>query len=409
MSWTPPDRPQFVEQLIAWGEAVGGAANLVCLEVDELLETARRGLGLDDFGEDGWRPHYEAFTRSLAEDSDLHLVGRLLARTEILRTLRNRLQLTRLWQTQPSLLDAPVDAPVFIVGGARTGTSILFELMAADPATRSPAMWEMHHPVEALRGDDLSEVAHRFELSFPSLQPEYATMHANSGHAPNECIYITMLSFLSDVFGSQYGAIGYQRHLAKADHRLAYETHRKVLQTLQARPGPKRWLLKAPSHQARLRTLFDVYPDARVIRTHRDPLASFPSMLNLTGTLMWMRCNRVDLAHAARAIPAAFADLYRREIDDRASGALPDDRFIDVQFADVVRDPVATIGRIHDTLHWPWPEAARRAVADAARRRPRGADGAHRYTLESTGLDAAALREQFRFYLDHYDIPAEGG
>jgi len=409
VSWTPPERPEWVDRLIAYGDAVGGADGLVSLGGEELLECARSSTGLENFGEDGWRAHYDVLIESLARDADLHLVGRLLARTEILRTLRNRLQLAALWTERPQLLEADVEAPVFIVGGARTGTSILFELMAHDPMTRSPTMWEMHHPVEALRGEDLSAVAHRFELSFPSIQPQYATMHANSGHAPNECIFMTMLSFLSDVWGSQYGALGYQRHLARADHHLAYATHRRFLQTLQARPGPRRWLLKAPSHQTQLRTLFDIYPGARVIRTHRDPLQSFPSMLNLTGTLLWMRCNHVDLAPLARAIPAAFAALFRQEIEDRASGDLPDDRFIDVQFEDVVRDPAGTIGRIHERLGWSYPFETRDAIATVAVNRPRGAQGAHRYTPESTGLDAEELREQFRFYLEHYDIPCEGG
>jgi hypothetical protein len=232
-------------------------------------------------------------------------------------------------------------------------------------------------------------------------------MHQNSGHQPNECIFMTMLSFLSDVWGSQYGALGYQRHLARADHHLAYETHRRVLQTLQSREGPRRWLLKAPSHQSQLRTLFDVYPDARVIRTHRDPLESFPSMLSLTGTLLWMRCNHVDLAPLARAIPAAFAALYRQEIDDRASGALPDDRFIDVHFRDVVRDPADTIGRIYERLGWPYPATTRDEIARYAETRRRGARGVHRYSLEGTGLDVEAESARFAFYLEHYDIAAE--
>jgi hypothetical protein len=396
-----------VEQLIAYGDAVGGAQQLVSLDGGELQDCAGESTGLRDFGEDGWRAHYDVFIESLERDSDLHLVGRLLARTEILRSLRNRLLLTQVWRERPELLEAPIEAPVFIVGGARTGTSILFELMACDAATRSPAMWEMQHPVEALRGEDWSAVSHRFELSFPSIQPQYATMHRNSGHQPNECIFMTMLSFLSDVWGSQYGASTYQRHLARADPHLAYQTHRRFLQTLQGRAGPRRWLLKAPSHQFQLRTLFDVYPDARVIRTHRDPLASLPSMLSLTGTLLWMRCQHVDLAPLARTLPAALAAAYRREIDDRASGALPDERFIDVQFGDVVRDPAGTIGRIYQQLGWPHPPETRDAIARHAASRPRAAHGEHRYSLEGTGLEMEAEAERFRFYLDRYGVPRE--
>jgi hypothetical protein len=408
MAWTPPERPSWVTRLNAHAEELGGADRLVSLDAEELLASARASVGLDDFGGEGWRTHYDAFLASLATESDLHLVGRILARTDLLRTLRNRLLLAELWKQQPTLLDERVTEPVFIVGGARTGTSILFELMATDPASRCPAMWEMKHPVEAVRGEDWSEVSDEVETFHHLLQPEYETMHANSGHLPNECIFITMHEFLSDVWGSQYGVPGYQRYLGRADHRPAYRYHRRFLQTLQSRGPSRRWLLKAPSHQSQLRALFDVYPDARIIRTHRDPLKSLPSMLNLTGTLLWMRCNHVDMDFAAKVIPAASAALFQQEIDDRASGALPDEQFIDVHFSDIVRDPVATIGTLYDQLGWDYPESTRDAIATYAREKPKGARGVHHYTPESTGLDPEVESERFRFYMDHYGIPREG-
>ena len=117
-----------------------------------------------------------------------------------------------------------------------------------------------------------------------------------------------------------------------SDQRPAYRYHRRFLQTLQSRGGPRRWLLKAPSHLFQLRTLFDVYPDALIIRTHRDPLETLPSAISLMGTLKWMRCREVDMSTAAALLPAGFAYVYEREIEWRESGVLPDDRFVDVLF-----------------------------------------------------------------------------
>lgn len=407
MGWTPPPRPAWVDKLDAYGASLGGAEHLVGLDGDELLATARASTGLDDFGDGAWRTHFEAFLAALHAESDLHLVGRILVRTELLRTLRNRLRLTQLWRERPAILAGPVEAPVFIVGGARTGTSILFELMASDAGTRSPAMWEMQHPVEAVRGEDWSETSDRVETFHHLLQPEYETMHANSGHLPNECIFITMHEFLSDVWGSQYVVPSYQVHLAKSDHRPAYRFHRRFLQTLGSGDDRPRWLLKAPSHQSQLRALFEVYPDARIIRTHRDPLKSFPSMLDLLGTLLWMRCRNVDLAPAARAIPAAFAAVWRQEIEDRKTGRLPDAQFIDVHFDDVVRDPLATVEGIYARLGWPFDADARESIAAYARRKPKDSRGAHRYSLDGAGLDPAQEAERFRFYMDHYGVRRE--
>ena len=410
-SWLPPARPAWVERLIAHGEAVGGAENLVSLEAQELLATARRSTGLDDFGgsEGAWQSHFERLLRALHEESDLHLAGRILVRSELLRTLRNRLRLAALWHERPALLDAPVPAPVFIVGAARSGTSILHELLACDPATRTPAMWEMQHPVEAVTGsgDDRAEIADRTERFWADLQPEYETMHQNSGRLPNECIFITLHEFLSDHWGGCHVVPGYEAHLARADHVPAYRLHRRFLQTLQGKAGPQRWLLKAPSHLSQLRALFTVYPDAWIVRTHRDPASTLPSMIDLLGTLKWMRCARVDMTRAARVLPAAFEALFAREIEDRASGALPGARFIDVHFRKLVADPAGTVAHIYDRLGWPFPAETRAAVATYAARKPRGARGAHRYSAESTGLDPADLRERFAFYREHYGIEEE--
>ena len=159
-----------------------------------------------------------------------------------------------------------------MVGAPRTGTSILHELLACDPETRAPAMWEMLHPVESLAGADALPVADATVQLWHDLQPEYETMHANSGALPNECIFITMNEFLSDQWSGCHVVPTYDAHLRRADHRDAYRFHRKVLQTLQQRARGRRWVLKAPSHLGQLRALFAVYPEARIVHIHRDPL-----------------------------------------------------------------------------------------------------------------------------------------
>jgi len=405
--WRPPPRPAWVERLNAHGAAVGDAASLVSLDPDELLDTAARGTGLADFGGESWRTHYDVLLDALARESQLHLAGRLVTRTELLRTLRNRLELADLWKRRPGILETPVAPPVFVVGSPRSGTSILHELLALDPASRAPALWEMEHPVSALEGDGLRPVADRVATFWHDLQPEYETMHTNAGDLPNECIYITLHAFLSDHWGGVHVVPGYDRHLARADHRPAYRYHRRFLQTLQQRASGERWLLKAPSHLFQLRALFDVYPEARIVQTHRDPLRTLPSALSLLGTLKWMRCENVDLSGAAAHLPRGTAHVYRAEIEARADGTLPDDRFVDVCYADLVADPAGTVERLYARLGWAFPERLRDAVAAYAAAKPRGARGAHRYELAEMGLDAATERERFAFYRERFDVPVE--
>lgn len=407
MSWTPPKRPTWVERLIEHGEAAGGAENLVSLEAESLLQAARRATGLADFGEGDWRTHFDVLVRSLEEESKLHLVGRTIVRTELVLALGNRLGLADLWKRRPEILDEPVDAPVFIVGSPRSGTSILHELMACDPASRCPAMWEMQRPIDAIEGRDRGQSIDHLVRFWHDVQPEYETMHENSGFLPNECIYLTLPEFLSVHWSGNHVVPSYERHLQATDERDAYRYHRRFLQSLQSGGGSRRWLLKAPSHLFTLPELLDVYPDARIIRTHRDPLKTLPSAISLMGTIKWIRCREVDMSAAASLVPAGYAYIFQKEIEGRQSGALPDDRFIDVHFDDVVRDPVGTVGAVYQRLGWEYTAEARERVGSYAEAKPKGSRGVHRYSLSEVGLDATTERERFAFYTRHFGVREE--
>jgi hypothetical protein len=328
-------------------------------------------------------------------------------RTEIIRALINRLKLAELWKQRPDIVSDDVNAPVFIVGSPRSGTSILHELMAQDPASRVPLMWEMNHPVESLDGSEVAESADMLQQFWHNLQPEYETMHANSGYLPNECIFITVHEFLSDHWGGNHNVPTYDRYLQQSDQRSAYRYHKEFLKTLQQRGESKRWLLKAPSHIFQMKALFDVYPDALIVRTHRDPLKTLASSLSLMGTLKWMRCNEVDMSKVPAQLAFGYAYVYQREIEQRANGELPDSQFIDVNFEDIVRDPVTTLESVYSKLGWSIDDDIRERVGTYAKNKPKGSRGAHAYSLEDTGLDADEERERYRFYMEQYGVPVE--
>lgn len=405
--WQPPPRPRWLERLNAHAAAVGGGSRLISLEPEELLRTARDSTGLDDFGGGAWQLHFEVLLTALERESELHAAGRLLARTEILRSLRNRLQLSALWAARPEILAAEMPPITFIVGSPRSGTSILHELLACDPAHRAPSMWEMLHPVAALQGDEMRAVGDATTQFWHDLQPEYQAMHANSGDLPNECIFITMNDFLSDAWGGPHVVPSYEIHLVTSDHRPTYEFHRAFLQTLQTRRSGERWLLKAPSHLAQLRTLFAVYPRARVIQTHRDPLKTIPSTLSLLGTLKWMRCERVDIAALAPLIARGQASAFEREIAQRADGTLPDEQFVDIRYADLIAEPLGTIEYLYDRLGWSLEPGVLRAMHDYLRGKPKGSRGAHVYSMEQMGLDSAAELRRYAAYIERFRVPEE--
>ncbi|MBL8775512.1 MAG: sulfotransferase [Acidimicrobiales bacterium] len=391
---------------------MGGADFLLSLDPDDLLAAARASTGLDDFGGDSWRPHFDVLVAALEHEARLTTVGRLLARTELLRALRQRLLLAHRWADDPSILATPVVAPVFVVGTGRSGTSILHELLALDPANRVPLTWELLHPGEAVGTEDEQAAARRagdeVHRAWADFQPAYATMHHNAGDEPNECILATMLEFLSDQWGGTYEVPTYSGHLVSADQTEAYRYHRRVLQTLERRaPAGAGWVCKAPSHLSQLRTLFAVYPDARVIQLHRDPLKTVPSTVSLMGTIRSMRCEQVDVDGLAPLISLGYSLMLDDTLDARASGALPDGQFVDVRYADLMASPAATVLDVYERLDRPVPEGLGGAVERHLAERPKGAHGEHRYSLTDFGLDPTAERARFSRYQARYDVPDE--
>ena len=410
MSSKSAQRPDWLRRLISHGAAVGGAQRLVSLDPAEILEKAIASTGgLDDFGDGDWRHWYELLVDALENEASLHVVGRLLVRFDLLRCLRNRLLLTDLWKRRPEILASPLLPPSFVVGMARSGTSILSELLSLDPDARCPAMWEILHPVEASADDALRRAGDDETVLMEDLAPEYATMHQNSGDLPNECIFIWMNTFISDQWGGMHVVPSYSQALPRADYVAVYRFHEKVLKTLQQRGsgGCSRWGLKAPSHLPLQEQLFSVYPEARVIRIHRDPLKSLPSTLNLMATLKRMRCDEVDSEGSGESLASGHAHMFQREIELREAGRIPEDRIVDVRYCDLMRDLPGTIRRIYERANWELRDDVLARMQDYVSQRPRGSHGAHDYSLEAAGLERDRERARFRFYCERFDLPEE--
>jgi hypothetical protein len=299
------------------------------------------------------------------------------------------------------------------VGTGRSGTSILHELLALDPASRTPATWELLFPADAAGPDAATarRLGHQVHAFWGDLQPGYESMHHNDGDEPNECIFLTMFEFLSDQWAGTYEVPSYATYLVHTDQVDAYRYHRRVLQTLShhhpSTPPATRWVLKAPSHLSQLRTLFAVYPDARVIQLHRDPLKTVPSTISLMGTIKSMRSDHVNVDALAPWVSLGYGMMLDATIDARASGDLPDDQFVDVRYADLMTDAAGTVDRIYEQLAIERPHAFGDTVTGYLAARPKDARGAHRYSLADTGLDPVAERARFRRYQAEYGVPDE--
>jgi hypothetical protein len=405
--WRPGPRPDWVQALHTIADPAW-----IRLDADELLAEASARSGLSDFGGDDFLEPYRIFVRALDAEAQLHALGRLIARSDVVNWLENRLQLAEWRKRRPEIARERVAAPIFITGLPRTGTSILHELLAQDPAHRVPLHWEVRHPCpppeRGAEDDRRVARAERQVQLWNHVVPEYRAMHELGARLPVECIQLTAHSFRSEELMGRHQVPSYAAWYAGCDLAPAYRFHKAMLQHLQSRHRRERWVLKAPSHLPALATLFAVYPDARVVLTHRDPLKILPSVASILYSTAYVRSDAVD----PKAMLGWFTGETCRGLLDgmtalRASGAAAPHQFHDLRYADLVARPLETIGALYDAFGLRLSGEAEARMRAYLAAKPKGKHGAHRYDFAATGFDRAAERERFRPYQERYGVPSE--
>ena len=408
--WTPPPHPEWLAAM----NREGGYFNLqavVPLDEESLLQHAMRATGLDDFGDELWRQPYQVLIKSLEEEAQLTLMGRLMARSDIMLWLGTRLRVTDTLKSFPEIRDEQVIAPMVIVGLPRSGTSILFELLSQDPEVGVPLMWEALQPcpppeAATYTTDPRIAQAHHLFTQWNRVAPEFASMHEMRGDIPAECGLLMAGTFISDHIASLHQTHSYSAFCVETDFRPVYEYHKTILQILQWRNPRTRWLLKAPEHQVHLDTLLQVYPDARIVQTHRDPIVCMESTTSLMGTLYYMRSDQPFNAQLFDNIIMGEATAQRLEhvIRQREQGIVPAANITDSRYQDLMDDPLGCIARIYAHFDMPLTDATRQRMQQYLRDKPKGKFGAHRYEV-----NAARSRERpmFRRYQALYNVPDE--
>jgi hypothetical protein len=197
----------------------------------------------------------------------------------------------------------------------------------------------------------------------------------------------------------------YSAWLDTADHLSAYRHHRRVLQVLQHGGVRGCWTLKSPHHALALEALTRVYPDARLVMLHRDPAVLCGSVCSLIRTLSATFSDADHRVWIGRRWPAVLEQCVDRVTAFRA--AYPDHPIIDVQYADLVRNPVGTVAAIYTEAGRSLEEGAASAMAAYLAANPKGKYGAHRYDLAEFGLDTLEVRDRFAGYIDRYGVAVE--
>ncbi len=400
------ERPDWVRRLNAMAEATGGARELIPLDAGALIDSARATTGIAGFGDVGdgdWEGRLRALIASI-NASDLTVVGRLMTREELLRCLRTRLCLGAERKADPAVADEQIVAPVVVTGPARSGTTILFELLALDAGLRSPIATDVLHPALPASVDTATRRAmtESEQELWADVQPEFAAIHELRADLPVECITICAPSFA----GSHWSMVLDDPGDWVPDPVADFAFHKAVLQSVQHGKPAKQWLLKTPAYLFMFDDLLTAYPDASVVFTHRDPARTMPSTVSTTAMVRWIRSDNVDVPALAELIDLMFSAGLNTLAERHNAGTLPKHTG-HVRFTELMRTPADAIAAAYAGIGREFTAEHRDAITSYLENKPRGKHGRHDYTAEEWGYDPQALRDGTATYLSTFDVVSE--
>jgi hypothetical protein len=381
------------------------------LNVADIVAEIQNRAGIAD-PELGFRPNLEHFVAALNSDNRLSALGEASARKALVDRAVDRLEGLKWQRDHPEIEKEAIAGPVFLTGLPRSGTTYFQYLFDRDPRFRLIRTWESITPspppgfdTESVRRRKSEEAERRLQ-AIPKKIEGFDALHLLDLDGPDECHVFMEQTCSAAGYQNLYDVPSYFNYMMKSlDFAASYRVHKRQLQLLQWRLKQPRWAVKYPNHVIAMDAILQVYPDARFVMTHRDPVQTLASTSKMTLTLRGTRYETVN----PQRVGHQMLDFVRHHIDRiMAFCKSPQgDRVTHVDYYRLVDNPAAVMTEVHAALGIDSPEEARAAVADWRRRNPKGARGSNPYSLEQFGLHPDEVAERYGDYMRHFDIPHE--
>jgi Sulfotransferase family len=380
--------------------------------LDDLVARACERAGLDDFGGDAWREGLSLLVETCESAPGVNPGGREFVYGQFVGALWNRLRVIDYVKRHPDVADQRVERPLVVLGLPRTGTSLASYLLDQDPLRRSLLTWEAEDSVppstpETLRTDPRC-VRKKAELDVLAEGLKAANIpmvHWDEADGPTECVFVQNQDFRAYLWEAFMPNSDYAEWLLQTDMTSTYAYERLVLQLLQSR-APGTWSLKMPSHAVHIEALLSTFPDARIIWAHRDPFKATASFLRLNYLSRAVLGADVDLAVIVPNVLRQLREHVSRPL--RTRRRIGDDRFFDLHYADLMRDPINVMGSLYDWAADALTPSTEQAMRDWLGQHPQDRFGDAPYSLDGSGVTRADLEPIFDEYLSAFDIELEG-
>lgn len=380
---------------------------------DAMMKSAMKETKLNDFGDTFWQEPLNMFINVL-NDPVSSAFTRFAFRMRIQHSLVHRLMLVDLFKRNKDLQTFPVKRPIFVMGLPRTGTSLLFALLAQDPAARPTYAWEQNEPFpppekETFFTDKrIADVQKRWDFITKNIVGErFKSIHNMDPSKPEEDMELLLKVFVDPlVMFVRPDAREFYDWFQNCDGRPFYEEERRYLQILGWKNPPQdHWVMKSPLNTIFAGTLMDVFPDANFVWTHRKVTEVVPSTCSLMRTLAALYRPSVDKREIGKATIGALKLGLERGIRERDSRPDANSRNIDVYYETLMNDPIDAVKQIYQKFGYTYTQEFEDRMKKWIVENPQRKFGGHKYTLEEYGLDTEKVGAAFKTYSTRFRVP----
>lgn len=371
------------------------------------------------------RTTLKLFSTRIDENPYISPIGRLLIKTMTGGNLSNRAATIAFYEENREFIEANgrYEAPLLVTGFPRTGTTLLQRLLSEDPNTRSPYTYEMERSTPPLKAGDDPLKDPRIEQSAaamgilsksaPGFMEKFAESHRWSAVEKEESlIYMMAHNGISVMNSLEAGRTYFQSaHRPEvADPVMKYERNFFTMLDAYA-PARSHWTNKAPAYAGFFGKIFEHYPDARVVVTHRHPSKNFASVCRLleSWTLPFDRNGSFDKPRFGRMAADEFAIFLSRPLAFRQTNPQREPQIVDCMYQDLFHDPIGMVKKIYARFDLEYTQEFETRMKSYLENNKQGKYGRHKYTNEEYGIDPDALYEKNKAYFDRYGFKAEPG
>lgn len=367
-----------------------------------LLDIARKRSGLTDYGEGTFLIGLKELLESFATGQNYHVFGRFYIRQMMIAMLVHRLKQIDLFKKYPEINKETIVRPIIILGLPRSGTTLLFNLLALDTAHRFMPNWEAFIGQVPPAGNysfenDPRRNQAKWLLRIQKyLTPGIDTCHSFGFEKPEECTPILMQSFSTQAFVGSFDVPDYSKWLDAADHNFTYEYHQRVLKALQWKYPGERWLMKSPDHLAAVDSIVKTYPDACIVHIHRDPVRSVTSWASLNLVYRGACYTHVDTKELGDQVLARLSNDMDSYINLREQ--INPNHFFDVGYEAFLKNPMVIIQGIYDQFGLELTLETKNKITAYLEVNPKNKYGSHHYELQDFNLSATKILNRFGKY-----------